>query len=61
MQHILSEGHKKAIIRYYSNVSITAKPFYERFGFTVISEQKVCIRGQSLTNFTMEKRVRTIK
>ena len=55
MQHLLSEGQKSGITRYYSEVSITAKPFYERFGFTVISEQKVQVRGQTLTNFMMEK------
>lgn len=57
MQHILSEGHKNGITRYYSEVSITAKPFYERFAFTVISEQTVQVRGQTLTNFMMEKHI----
>ncbi|MGL5364343.1 MAG: GNAT family N-acetyltransferase, partial [Plesiomonas shigelloides] len=39
----------------YSHVSITAKPFFERFGFRVVKKQQVAINGQVLTNFLMEK------
>lgn len=41
--------------RIYSEVSITAKPFFERKGFQVVKQQKVNIRGCELTNFIMEK------
>ncbi len=55
MTHILNCGSKKNIHRYYSEVSITAKPFYEHFGFKVVKAQNVEIRGQTLTNYIMEK------
>lgn len=56
MAHILAIGHQRGITRFYSHVSITAKPFFERFGFRVVKEQQVAINGQVLTNFLMEKR-----
>lgn len=55
MEHILATGNAKGISRFYSEVSITAKPFYERFGFQVDKEQLVEMRGQKLTNFVMVK------
>jgi putative acetyltransferase len=35
--------------------SITAKPFFENYGYTVVKEQRVERNGQVLTNFLMEK------
>ncbi len=35
--------------------SITARPFFERFGFTTIAGQSVLCRGVALTNFRMRK------
>lgn len=35
--------------------SITAKPFFESAGFTVVKEQSVEVRGENLTNYVMEK------
>jgi putative acetyltransferase len=55
MNHVLSVGKKRDIKRYYSEVSITARPFYEHFGFNVKQEQKFEVRGQLLKNFLMEK------
>ncbi|WP_408635842.1 GNAT family N-acetyltransferase [Parendozoicomonas callyspongiae] len=55
MNKIHQEAKKKGIKRMYSHVSITAKPFFEHFGFAVIKQQQVNIRGQHLTNFVMEK------
>lgn len=55
MEHIFAVGNLNGIIRYYSAVSRTARPFYERFGFSVVKEQHVDINGQLLTNFVMEK------
>ena len=39
----------------YSNVSITAKPFFEKYGFKVVKENVVHIRDIGLVNFTMER------
>ena len=38
--------------------SITAKPFFEKRGYRLVSEQQVERRGIKLTNFIMEKRIR---
>lgn len=55
MAHIFAVGHQRGITRFYSHVSITAKPFFARFGFRVVKEQQVAINGHVLTNFLMEK------
>ncbi|MBH0109980.1 GNAT family N-acetyltransferase [Salinibacterium sp. NG22] len=38
-----------------ADVSITARPFFERFGFVVTAEQHPVKRGVGLTNFVMKK------
>ncbi|KIT51787.1 acetyltransferase, partial [Vibrio parahaemolyticus EN9701121] len=55
MEHVLSVGNQQGIYRFYSEVSITARPFYERLGFTLVQGQTVEVRGQTLNNFVMEK------
>lgn len=55
MNHIFRVGRTKGILRFYSQVSITARPFYEYFGFHVVKEQQVAIENENLTNFVMEK------
>lgn len=55
MQALFKDAQAKKAKRFYSHVSITAKPFFEHFGFRVIKEQRVKIQGQLLTNFVMEK------
>ncbi|EJL9428359.1 GNAT family N-acetyltransferase, partial [Vibrio cholerae] len=55
MEHVLRMGKLQGITRFYSEVSITARPFYERFGFNVTQEQTIEVRGQKLCNFVMEK------
>ena len=41
--------------RTYAAVSITARPFFERRGYTVTAPQTVELRGQSFVNYKMEK------
>lgn len=41
--------------RLYTEASITAKPFFEKKGFRVITPQTVHVRGQDLVNYRMEK------
>jgi putative acetyltransferase len=53
--HILNVGKELKIKHYYSQVSITAKPFFEHFGFKVIKQQTNEIRGQQLINYYMQK------
>ncbi|MBJ7553408.1 GNAT family N-acetyltransferase [Marinomonas spartinae] len=53
MNYIFSLADERKIPRLYSHVSITAKPFFEHFGFFTESEQTVEIRGEALSNFNM--------
>lgn len=55
MNHVFAKGRERAINRFHSEVSITARPFYEHFGFSVVNEQQMEVRGQVLTNYLMEK------
>ncbi len=55
MNHVLAKGRERGINRLHSEVSITARPFYEHFGFSVVHEQQMEVRGQVLTNYLMEK------
>ncbi|CAK1692369.1 putative acetyltransferase [Vibrio crassostreae] len=55
MEHVFSVGRVRGVSRYFSEVSITARPFYEHLGFKVVNEQEVGMRGVKLTNYVMEK------
>ncbi|QIA63048.1 GNAT family N-acetyltransferase [Vibrio astriarenae] len=55
MTHIEQQAKQRGTSRLYSHVSITARPFYERMGFTVVKEQLIEVRQQHLKNFVMEK------
>jgi putative acetyltransferase len=50
-KHIRERGVRKMV----THASITARPFFEKFGFRVIKEQQVERKGILLTNFIMEK------
>ncbi|WP_407486078.1 GNAT family N-acetyltransferase [Elizabethkingia anophelis] len=43
--------------RLMADVSITAKPFFERIGFKIIRQQQVKLKGIELTNYKMEKSI----
>lgn len=51
--HEIACKHK--ISKIFAEVSITARPFFEKHGFTVTEKQKVSIKGIELINFKMEK------
>ncbi|MDR6923309.1 GNAT family N-acetyltransferase [Chryseobacterium sp. 2987] len=40
-----------------ADVSKTAKPFFEKMGFSIVREQSVPVRGVELTNYKMEKKL----
>lgn len=40
-----------------ADVSLTARPFFERLGFELVREQRVWVRGVAFTNFKMKKRI----
>lgn len=41
--------------RLFTEASITAKPFFESLGFTLITAQQVLRRGETFTNYRVEK------
>ncbi|MFN1534529.1 GNAT family N-acetyltransferase [Vibrio jasicida] len=55
MTHVFKQAEAKGRNRIYSEVSITARPFYEHMGFTVVNEQQIEVRGATLTNYVMER------
>lgn len=59
MLGLFEAGKNKGVTRFYSHVSVTAKSFFAHFGFEVVKQQQVEIRGQMLSNYIMEKKVVT--
>lgn len=55
MNHVLEVGQLRDIRRFYSEVSITARPFYEHLGFHCVKENVVEMDGQQLKYNLMEK------
>ncbi|CUI18044.1 Acetyltransferase, GNAT family [Candidatus Protochlamydia naegleriophila] len=55
MHHIFIEAERIKVTRLFAEVSITAKPFFEKQRFSTICEQSVIKDGVQLTNFKMEK------
>ncbi|WP_112479880.1 GNAT family N-acetyltransferase [Vibrio variabilis] len=55
MDTIFDKAKQAKLDRLYSFVSITAKPFYLHFGFTVVRPNEAEIRGVLLNNFLMER------
>jgi putative acetyltransferase len=41
----------------YTEASITARPVFEAHGFHLLTAQTVTVRGASMTNYRMEKRL----
>ncbi len=55
LRFLAARGHSERRKRLYSEVSITARPVFERHGFKVLAYQTVPTNGQSLGNYRMEK------
>lgn len=55
MQHIHALAQSRGMTRLFSQVSLTARPFFEHVGFEVVCEQQLCVRGVTLANFSMQK------
>jgi putative acetyltransferase len=55
LEHVEGLARDQRMNRLHSEVSITARPAFERLGFRVLTAQTVALRGQTLTNFRMEK------
>lgn len=55
MAHIHTNAQAAQIAQLFAEVSITARPFFEKWGFVVQQQQSVDVRGVLLTNFRMQK------
>lgn len=55
LSQIELQAKKNGNVSLSSDVSITAKPFFEKRGFKVLKEQKNIRKGIELVNFKMEK------
>ncbi|WP_321345078.1 GNAT family N-acetyltransferase [uncultured Draconibacterium sp.] len=54
---LLQKANETNVKTLTSNVSLTARPFFEKMGFEVICKQDNLTRGVNLNNFKMEKRL----
>ncbi len=57
MKEILQRAKNNHIHLIFSEVSITAKPFFEKWGFRIVTQQTIVRKGVELTNFKMERAV----
>ncbi|WP_236556832.1 GNAT family N-acetyltransferase [Calothrix sp. PCC 7507] len=55
LKHIENTAKLREIKRLYTEASITAKPFFQNQGFSIVREQQVEIRGVMLKNYVMQK------
>lgn len=55
LANILDRSIRNGLTRLYSEVSITARPFFEAHGFEVVAPQTVERDGVSFLNFRMQK------
>lgn len=55
MKKIHEEAQREGIVRLFSEVSITARPFFERHGFVVVGNSPMVREGVSLAGYKMEK------
>ena len=55
MSEIFRRAKTSNMDRIFSEVSITARPFFEKQGFVVLAEEKMIRKGVELTGYKMEK------
>lgn len=55
LAHADLTAREQGVKRLYTEASITARPFFLRYGFRVVSPQVVTVRGEDFTRFAMEK------
>lgn len=55
MRRIHEKAEELRLESLWSNVSITARPFFEKWGFEVVEQQSVHIGDVAFTNFRMRK------
>jgi putative acetyltransferase len=57
LQHVEAAARTLNLRRLYTEASITARPAFEAVGFHLIVPQTVTVRGESMRNYRMEKRL----
>jgi putative acetyltransferase len=57
LTHIEKYARARGTERLYTEASITARPVFESVGFHVLAAQTVTVRGESMTNYRMEKQL----
>lgn len=55
MDALIEEARRRGIPRLFAEVSLTARPFFERSGFVVEAEQTVVLRGVAFLNVRMKR------
>jgi putative acetyltransferase len=55
MNHLHLNARERHIDQLRADVSLTAQPFFERYGFTIVRRQQVEVRGVKLDNAVMAK------
>ena len=51
---VVAEARRVGLVRLFTEASITARPFFEARGFTVLAPQVVTLRGVEFVNYRME-------
>lgn len=59
MEHIHQVAKQRGLLELYSDVSLTAEPFFAKHGFVVEARKSVVVRGVTLSNARMRKRVKS--
>jgi putative acetyltransferase len=52
---VVGEAQRLGVARLFTEVSITARPFFESQGFVVLTQQVVTLRGVEFVNYRMER------
>lgn len=52
---IETQAVKLSLTSLFTEASITAKPFFQHMGFTIVQAQTVTLRGETFTNYAMKK------
>jgi putative acetyltransferase len=52
---VVAEAQRLGLARLFTEASITARQFFERQGFTVLTPQMVTLRGVEFVNYRMER------
>lgn len=52
-----AEARRRGLANLETDASITARPFFEKMGFSLMAPQKKVISGVAFTNFRMRKRL----